>query len=50
MALEELRPVEDSVDAHLLTEAIASDPLMTVKLLSHVAGCAGAGAAATPKP
>ena len=25
------------MDAHLLTEAIASDPLMTVKLLSHVA-------------
>ena len=36
-ALEELRPAEDSVDAHLLTEAIASDPLMTLKLLSHVA-------------
>ncbi len=37
LALEELRPVEDSVDAHLLAETITSDPLMTLKLLSHVA-------------
>lgn len=36
-ALEELRPNEDAVDAHLLAETIASDPLMTVKLLAHVA-------------
>jgi HD-like signal output (HDOD) protein len=35
--LEELRPVEDEVDAHLLTETIASDPLMTLKLFAHVA-------------
>ncbi|MCK7498814.1 MAG: hypothetical protein MZW92_55820 [Comamonadaceae bacterium] len=28
---------EDAVDAHLLAEAIASDPLMTLKLLAHVA-------------
>ncbi|HSQ71686.1 MAG TPA: histidine kinase, partial [Rubrivivax sp.] len=28
-ALEELREVEDEVDAHLLGQAIASDPLMT---------------------
>lgn len=37
VALEDLRPVEDSVDAHLLAETITSDPLMTLKLLSHVA-------------
>ncbi len=36
-ALEELRAVEDAVDAHLLAEAIASDPLMTLKLLAHLA-------------
>ena len=35
LELEELRPVEDSVDAHLLAETITSDPLMTLKLLSH---------------
>jgi HD-like signal output (HDOD) protein len=37
LALEELRAVEDAVDAHLLAEAVASDPLMTLKLLSHLA-------------
>jgi HD-like signal output (HDOD) protein len=36
-ALEALRPVEDAVDAHLLAEHIGSDPLMTLKLLAHVA-------------
>jgi HD-like signal output (HDOD) protein len=36
-ALEELRQNEDAVDAHLLAEAIGSDPLMTMKLLAHVA-------------
>ncbi len=35
--LEELRPNEDAVDARLLAETIASDPLMTLKLLAHVA-------------
>ena len=35
--LEELRAEEDSVDAHLLAEAFAADPLMTVKVLAHVA-------------
>jgi HD-like signal output (HDOD) protein len=35
--LEELRPNEDAVDAHLLADAIASDPLMTLKVLAHVA-------------
>jgi HD-like signal output (HDOD) protein len=36
-ALDELRGNEDAVDAHLLAEAIGSDPLMTMKLLAHVA-------------
>ncbi len=36
-ALETLRANEDAVDAHMLAEATQSDPLMTVKLLSHVA-------------
>ena len=35
--LEELRANEDAVDAHMLAEAFADDPLMTVKVLSHVA-------------
>lgn len=35
--LEELRLVEDDVDAHMLAEAIGDDPLLTVKLLAHVA-------------
>ena len=36
-ALDELRLVEDEVDAHLLSDTVASDPLMTLKLLAHVA-------------
>ena len=36
-ALEELRGIEDEVDAHRLSDAIGSDPLMTLKLLAHVA-------------
>lgn len=36
-ALDALRVVEDEVDAHMLAEIIASDPLMTLKLLAHVA-------------
>lgn len=32
-----LRENEDAVDAHLLTETVAADPLLTLKLLSHVA-------------
>jgi HD-like signal output (HDOD) protein len=34
--LEELREMEDAVDAHMLAEAIGNDPLMTLKLLAHV--------------
>ncbi len=37
LALEELRDVEDAVDAHLLAQTVACDPLMTLKLLAHVA-------------
>jgi HD-like signal output (HDOD) protein len=36
-ALEALRLVEDDVDAHLLAETVSTDPLMTLKLLAHVA-------------
>jgi hypothetical protein len=36
-ALEDLRTNEDAVDAHLLAETMAADPLMTLKLLRHVA-------------
>jgi hypothetical protein len=35
--LEDLRAIEDSVDAHMLSDAFADDPLMTVKVLAHVA-------------
>jgi len=35
--LEDMRTVEDDVDAHQLAEAIESDPLMTLKVLAHVA-------------
>lgn len=36
-ALEELRSNEDAVDAHMLADALAPDPLMTLKVLAHVA-------------
>lgn len=36
-AIEELREHEDAVDARLLTEAVAHDPLMTIKVLALVA-------------
>ena len=36
-AIAELRENEDAVDAHLLSQAISSDPIMTLKLLAHVA-------------
>lgn len=35
--LTELRLNEDAVDAHLLAETVAGDPLMTLKLLAHIA-------------
>lgn len=34
--LDLLRLNEDAVDAHLLADVVASDPLMTLKLLAHV--------------
>jgi HD-like signal output (HDOD) protein len=34
--IEELRPVEDDVDARMLAEIVARDPLMTLKLLGFV--------------
>lgn len=38
LRLEELRAAEeDRVDAHLIAGAVAHDPLMTLKLLAHVA-------------
>lgn len=37
LAIEDLRSNEDAVDAHLLAETIGDDPLMTLKLLRHVA-------------
>ena len=36
-ALEALRTVEDSVDANGIGETIAHDPLMSLKVLAHVA-------------
>jgi HD-like signal output (HDOD) protein len=36
-ALEALRAIEDDVDANMLTPIIQSDPLMTLKLMAHVA-------------
>ncbi len=35
--LEEWRPAEDQVDAHLLAQTLSTDPLMVLKLLAHVA-------------
>ena len=37
-ALETLRANEERVDAHLIADAITNDPLMTLKVLAHVAG------------
>ena len=37
VALEDLRSNEDAVDAHLLADCMQSDPLMTLKLLAHIA-------------
>ncbi len=34
--LDELRAIEDAVDAHLLADTMVVDPLMTLKLLRHV--------------
>jgi HD-like signal output (HDOD) protein len=37
LALEELRANEDEVDANLIGEALAGDPLMTLKVMAHAA-------------
>lgn len=37
VSIEDWRAIEDEVDAHLLAESLAGDPLMTLKLLAHVA-------------
>lgn len=37
LTLAALRENEDAVDAHLLTETVAADPLLTLKVLAHVA-------------
>jgi HD-like signal output (HDOD) protein len=47
--IEELREHEDAVDAHLLAAVIDRDPLMTLKLLSHVAGVRSARSNADPE-
>jgi HD-like signal output (HDOD) protein len=36
-ALAELAANEDAVDAHMVADAIVDDPLMTIKVLAHVA-------------
>jgi HD-like signal output (HDOD) protein len=36
--LDSYRANEDAVDAHLLAETVSADPLMSLKLLAHVAG------------
>jgi HD-like signal output (HDOD) protein len=40
-ALEELRAIEDDVDAGMISKAIQNDPLMTLKVLAHVASRRG---------
>ena len=37
-AIAVLRDNEDAVDAHLLNDTVAADPLLTLKLMAHVAG------------
>lgn len=36
-AIEEWREHEDAVDAHMLAETLSNDPLLTIKVLAHVA-------------
>ncbi|MBQ0959274.1 HDOD domain-containing protein [Ideonella sp. 4Y11] len=37
-ALETLRAIEDDVDGRMLVEVIGADPLMSLKVLAHIAG------------
>lgn len=48
-ALEALRANEDAVDAHLLSQSIGNDPLMTLKLLAHVASARSARCTTDPE-
>jgi HD-like signal output (HDOD) protein len=36
-AIDDLRANEDAVDAHLLAETVSADPLLTLKVMAHVA-------------
>jgi HD-like signal output (HDOD) protein len=47
--LQSLRENEDAVDAHLLAESIGTDPLMTLKLLAHVAKVRSARSTTDPE-
>ncbi len=49
LRLEQLRAAEDAVDAHLIAEAVAHDPLMTLKVLAHVAGVRSARRSGDPE-
>ena len=49
LRLEELRAAEDAVDAHLIADAVAHDPLMTLKVLAHVAGVRSARSSGDPE-
>lgn len=47
--LEHYRADEDAVDAHLLAEMVSADPLMTLKLLAHVASVRSSRSNADPE-
>jgi hypothetical protein len=47
--LEDCREQEDAMDAHLLAEGVSADPLMTLKLMSHVAGVRSGRSTADPE-
>ncbi|MBL8276732.1 MAG: HDOD domain-containing protein [Pelomonas sp.] len=47
--LEDCREREDAMDAHLLAEGVSADPLMTLKLMSHVARVRSGRSTADPE-
>lgn len=47
--LEDCREQEDAMDAHLLAEGVSADPLMTLKLMSHVARVRSGRSTADPE-
>jgi HD-like signal output (HDOD) protein len=49
LRLEDLRAAEDEVDAHLIADTLAHDPLMTLKVLSHVASVRSARSSGDPE-